>query len=135
MSNELEMSAADRRSFEDIVGQMLKDSNVEGDAKTIANKIIKIAKDRAVKDSFGSYCYIDPAEIREMVINNAELSIVEAREAEAKKQREEALRAAREAEAEKMKAEKAEAKKQEKIARQIEREKHTAEGEQLSLFE
>lgn len=135
MSEKLEMSAADRRSFEDIVGQILKDSNVEGDAKTIADKIVKIAKDRAEKTSFGSYCYIDPEEIREMVINNAELSLYEKREAEAKKRREEALRAAREAEAEKMKAEKAEAKKQEKIARQIEKEKHTAEGEQLSLFE
>lgn len=135
MSEKLEMREADRRSFEDIVGQMLKESNVEGDAKTIANKIIKIAKDRAVKDSFGSYCYIDPAEIREMVINNAELSIVEAREAELAKKRDEEEKRRLSEEAKKRQAELEEQKKQEKIAKQLEKERHTAEGEQLSLFE
>lgn len=122
------MKESHRRSFEEIVELMLKESNTTGDAKIIADKIIKIAKERAETTSFGSFCYIDPEEIREMVINNADLSAVEAREKRLAEERLEKQNARR-------REEELEQKKQEKIAKQIEKEKHTAEGEQLSLFD
>lgn len=116
------MDQAQQRTFEDFVGAILQKNNVEGDAKTIADKIIEIAKSRANKTSFGSFCYIDPAEIEEMVVNNAELSLKLAEEKRIAKEKEEA----------KLK-EKEELKKKEALEKKLEKERKTSEGEQLTL--
>lgn len=99
-------------TLREFVDDVLAENNIQSDPEQIIRQITDIARTRAVNN----VAAISDIEIREMVINNAELAN---RLAQEKKAREEA----REAE-----------KKAEMVKKQLEKERKTADGEQMVLF-
>lgn len=112
-----------RPTLEQFVQDTLTVNNLAGDVKEIIGKIVEIARERAVNCVGGSVAYIDPEEVREMVINNAELSAKLAEEKQAKAEE----RAKKHEEERRLREE-------EKKAKALENEKKVAGGEQISLF-
>ena len=106
-------------TLREFVVNVLAENNITSDPDEIIKQITEVARQRATNQ----VACISDEEVREMVINNADLA---ARIAEEKKQKEEA-RLAREKEAEEKRA-------QEKLEKELEKERKSASGEQLSLF-
>ncbi len=114
-------------TLEEFVQGTLTANNLPGDVSEIIAKIYEIAKER--KASFGSMqiAAISDEEVREMVINNAELSAKIAEEKE-KKARAEAEKRAQEEQLKQIQ------KMEEKKTKALEKERKVAGGEQISLF-
>lgn len=106
--------------LKDFIQQVLVENNIVGDVKEIEKLITDIARERAVDGC----CAISDDEIREMVINNAELSnklVQEKKQKELAKEQEEKL--------------KEEQKKAVALEKKIEKERKINETtEQQSLF-
>lgn len=118
-------------TLREFVDSVLAENNLTSDPEQIIRQITDIARQRAVSGC----AVIDDREVRDMVINNADLAN---RIVEEKKRKEEAEAQRRaEAEREKVKAErlKAEQKEAEKREKALEKERKMADGEQLGLFD
>ena len=114
-------------TLKEFVVNVLTENHLPGDPDEIIKKITEVARERAVQCGSGQVAFIDPEEVREMVINNAELTARIAQERAEKRAREEKEKQAKEAEAK--------AKKDaEKLKKSLEKEKHVSNGEQTSLF-
>jgi len=111
-------------TLREFVVNVLTENNIQSDPDEIIKQITDIAKNRAVNN----VAAISDDEVKEMVINNAELA---ARLAQEKKNKQEEA-ARKKAEEERIKAEQKEAEKREKA---LEKERKTADGEQLGLFD
>lgn len=99
-------------SLNEFVNSVMAENNITADSNQIIEKITEIARQRAV----GGCCAISDDEIREMVINNAELVNKLAEE---------------KAEKEKQEKEKA---RQERLKKELEEERKAGNGEQTALF-
>ena len=99
-------------SLREFVDNVLNENGLIADSEQIIKMITDIARERAVDNC----SVISDDEVREMVINNADLANRLAREQEQKKAEEEAK------------------KQEEKIKKQLEKERILAQGEQTSLF-
>lgn len=109
-------------TLREFVEQTLAENHLESNVEEIIKQITDIARERAV-NSVAAIC---DEEVKEMIINNADLANRLAQEKEAKAQEE----AEKKAQEERLKQEqRAEQKKQ----KALEKERKTAEGEQLSL--
>ncbi len=106
-------------TLREFVTDVLQQSGIQSDADEIIKQITDIARERAENN----VAAISDEEVREMVINNADLAN---RIAEEKRLKEEAR--ARE------KALEEERKAKEKMEKALEKERKTSEGEQMSLF-
>lgn len=118
-------------TLNEFIADVLKKENIPGNIEEIANQIEDIARERAVNN----IAAISDEEVRELVINNAELSVKLAEEKAKKEKREQEEREekekVREAEEEKKKKEK----EAEKLQKKLEKERKLANGEQQSLFD
>ena len=113
----------------EFIKDVLQKENITGDPEKIAKQIEDIARERAVNN----VAAISDEEVREMVINNAELSMKLAEEERIKKEKEE-----KEAEERRLRRqEEARAKKEEqeaeKLQKKLEKERKVGDGEQLTL--
>ena len=99
-------------TLKEFVNDVLVENNIIADQDQIIKSITQIARGRAVDGC----CAISDEEVRNMVINNAELNKMFAKEKEEKN---------------KAKKEKA---AQEKLQKKLEEERKKANGEQISLF-
>lgn len=106
-------------SLKEFVNNVLNENNLVSDADQIIKMITDIAKERAIDGCAA----ISDDEVRDMVINNADLANKLNEEKKAKE----------EAEARKQAEENAK-KEQEKIQKKLEKERQLAIGEQTSLF-
>lgn len=109
-------------TLREFVEQTLAENHLESNVDEIITKITEIARGRAVN----SVAAISDEEVKEMVINNADLAnkLAEERKAKAKEEAE------KRAEEERLKeVQRAEQKKQ----KALEKERKVADGEQLSL--
>ena len=117
-------------TLREFVVDVLNENNITSDPDEIIKQITEIARQRATNN----VAAISDDEIRELVINNADLANRLAQEKKAKEEaREKELELKREQLA-KEKAEEEERKKQEKIEKALEEERKTSNGEQMSLF-
>ena len=103
----------------EFINDVLQKENITGDPDKIAKQIEDIARQRAVNN----VAAISDEEVREMVINNAELSLKLAEEERIKKEKEEKEEQARKKEKEEL-----------KLQKQLEKERKVVDGEQTSLF-
>lgn len=110
-------------TLNEFISQVLQENNIEGNVEEIADQIEKIARERAVDH----VAAISDEEVREMVINNAELSIKLAEEKTKKEER-------NKEEARKIQEEREKAKKEARLQKKLEKERKLANGEQQTLF-
>lgn len=110
-------------TLREFINTVLAENNMTSNTDEIIKMITKIAKERATDGCAA----ISDDEVREMVINNADLA---ERLAEARRLKEEEQKAKAEA----LAAEKNRKAEEEKLAKQLEEERKTAVGEQLNLF-
>ena len=106
-------------SLREFVVNVLTENNIQSDPDKIINEITKIARTRAVNN----VAAISDDEVRDMVINNADLANRLATEEREKQKREE----------ERI-AEQQKQKEQEKLEKELEKERKLADGEQTTLF-
>lgn len=125
----------------EFINDVLQKENIPGNVEEIAKQIVDIARKRATGNITVSdkeievqkVVAISDEEVREMVINNAELSMKLAEEERIKKEKEE-----KEAEERRLRRqEEARAKKEEqeaeKLQKKLEKERKAGDGEQLTL--
>lgn len=117
-------------TLREFVTDVLQQSGIQSDADEIIKQITDIARERAENN----VAAISDEEVREMVINNAELAQKLAREKEAKAEAEAQRRIEEERLKAEQKAEQQRIKEEERTAKRIEKERKRAEGEQLALF-
>lgn len=111
-------------TLKEFVEDVIKTNNIyTADAEQIIDYITGIARERATRTDNGSICVISDDEVREMVINHADLA---RRQAEEKRLADERKKAEQEAEEKR--------KQEEKVAREIEKERKVGNGEQTALF-
>lgn len=112
-------------TLKEFVDGVIAENNMTADSEEIIKKITEIARERAGSQKVAAIC---DEEVREMVLNYAELSmkLAEEKKAKLKEQHEKA-----EAERKQREAERAEEKKQ----KALEKEKKLAIGEQIGLFD
>lgn len=117
-------------TLREFVDNVLLENNITSDPEEIIKQITSIARERATD----GVAAISDDEVRDMVINNADLAN---RLAEEKKRKDEArikreaIEAEKKKEAERIKAEQKEAEKRQKA---LEKERKAGDGEQLGLF-
>lgn len=112
-------------TLKEFVENVLAENNIQSDPDKIIEQITNIARNRAEKqdDVRCSCAVISDDEVRDMVINNADLANRLAAEKKEKKRKEEE----RTAELQKQK-------EQEKLEKELEKERKLADGEQTTLF-
>lgn len=106
-------------TLKEFVETVMAENNIQSDADEIIENITKIARTRAEQN----VAVLADDEVREMVINNAEL-VERAREEKKKRDKERALR----------KAQLEMEKKEKELEKELEKERKVEGGEQLSLF-
>ena len=122
----------------EFINDVLQKENIPGNVEEIAKQIVDIARKRATGNITVSdkeievqkVVAISDEEVREMVINNAELSMKLAEEERIKKEKEAEERRLRRQEEARAKKEEQEA---EKLQKKLEKERKAGDGEQLTL--
>lgn len=110
-------------TLKEFVDGVLNENNIVADSEQIIKMITDIARQRAVDGCAA----ISDDEVRDMVINNADLANKLAEEEKAMREAEEQKRLEQE-------AQKAAEKEEKKIQKKLEKERKRAEGEQTALF-
>lgn len=118
--------------LKDFIQEVLTTENINGDVKEIERMITEIAQQRAE----GNGCVaISDDEVRNMVINNAELSTKLAQEKAEKEAREKKEQEEADAQRQKEKEEREAKKKAERLEKKLEQERNIGNhAEQQSLF-